>query len=292
MGLKEVLSKLKLVEVSEPAAAGSGGSSAAAGRTGEIAQADSPELAELLRSLPPPKPIDESVLAKRRRAGAPTPAVSAASTGGAAAAAERSGRAAAAAGTSGGAATAAERSGGAATAAEPSDDELELPDFPSVYRAAGIGEPPHGFTAFKVLEMLQSPGLAELAPQAKASALAGFLKMNPGGPVAIGEIIQDAVRRDQALDRFEQFLQAKLAERQAAAERANAALQGEIDALAERHRATMAANARAVAELTARLSEWSAGKRVEERKLQAAVAPFVDGNPITTESADGSGRGS
>ena len=262
MGLKEVLSKLKLVEVSEPAAAGSGGSSAAAGRTGEIAQADSPELAELLRSLPPPKPIDESVLAKRRRAGAPTPAVSAASTG------------------------------GAATAAEPSDDELELPDFPSVYRAAGIGEPPHGFTAFKVLEMLQSPGLAELAPQAKASALAGFLKMNPGGPVAIGEIIQDAVRRDQALDRFEQFLQAKLAERQAAAERANAALQGEIDALAERHRATMAANARAVAELTARLSEWSAGKRVEERKLQAAVAPFVDGNPITTESADGSGRGS
>jgi hypothetical protein len=183
-------------------------------------------------------------------------------------------------------------SGGAAAAAEPSDDELELPDFPSVYRAAGIGEPPHGFTAFKVLEMLQSPGLAELAPQAKASALAGFLKMNPGGPVAIREIIQDAVRRDQALDRFEQFLHAKLAERQTAAARANAALQAEIDALTERHRATMAANAHAVAELTARLSEWSAGKRVEERKLQAAVAPFVDGNPITTESTDGSGRGS
>ena len=253
MGLKEVLSKLKLVEVSDP---GAGAPKApAAGRSRDAVQEDSPELADLLRNLPPPKPIDEAALAKRHRASASTPAVSAA-------------------------------------AAEPSDNELELPDFPSVYRAAGIGEPPHGFTAFKVLEMLQSPGLAELAPQAKASALAGFLKMNPGGPVAIGEIIQDAVRRDQALDRFEQFLQAKLAERQAAAERANAALQGEIDALAERHRATMAANARAVAELTARLSEWSAGKRVEERKLQAAVAPFVDGNPITTESADGSGRGS
>jgi len=263
MGLKEVLSKLKLVEVSDP---GAGAPKApAAGRSRDAVQEDSPELADLLRNLPPPKPIDEAALAKRHRASASTPAVSAA---------------------------AAERSGGAAAAAEPSDNELELPDFPSVYRAAGIGEPPHGFTAFKVLEMLQSPGLAELAPQAKASALAGFLKMNPGGPVAIGEIIQDAVRRDQALDRFEQFLQAKLAERQAAAERANAALQGEIDALAERHRATMAANARAVAELTARLSEWSAGKRVEERKLQAAVAPFVDGNPITTESADGSGRGS
>ena len=264
MGLKEVLSKLKLVEVSEPASAASA-SAATAGRNAAPGQADSVELEELLRNLPPPKPIDESTLARRRRAGsgasvAPQPA--AASTGRA-----------------------------AATDAA-ADTDLELRDFPAVYRAAGIGEPPHGFTAFKVLEMLQSPGLAELPPSAKASALAGFLKMNPGGPVAIGEVIQDAVRRDQALDRFEQFLQSKLAERQVAAERANAALQAEIDALSERHRAAMAANTRAVAELTARLAEWSAGKRVEERKLQSAVAPFVDGNPISTESAGGEIPGS
>lgn len=263
MGLKEVLSKLKLVEVSEPAAAGVDSPVAPpSGRAATGGATDSPELAELLRSLPPPKPIDDAALAKRRRAGAPTPA-----------------------GPAGPA-------GEAAAAAEISDDDLELPDFPAVYSAAGIGEPPHGFTAFKILEMLQSPGLAELPPQAKASALAGFLKMNPGGAVAIGEVIQDAVRRDQALDRFEQFLQAKLAERQAAAERANALLQAEIDALAERHRATMAANTRAISELAGRLSEWSARKRVEERRLQSAVAPFVDGNPISTESADGESRGS
>jgi len=259
MGLKEVLSKLKLVEVTEPGEAERDGPAAAASaRSPAGGPADSKELEELLRSLPPPKPIDEAALARRRRTG--TPAAEASAEG---------------------------RSGAAEGAAEGADDDLELPDFPSVYRAAGIGEPPHGFTAFKVLEMLQSPGLAELAPQAKASALAGFLRMNPGGPVAIGEIIQDAVRRDQALDRFEQFLQAKLAERQAAAERANAALQSEIDSLTERHRATMAANVRAISELTARLSEWSAGKRAEERKLQSAVAPFVDGNPISTDSATG-----
>lgn len=273
MGLKEVLSKLKLVEVTETAEAGSEAPAAASsGRPPAGGPADSREIEELLRSLPPPKPIDEAALAKRRRSAAATPAVAAPPAGGAAAAAKRSSE--------------------AASAAEPSEDDLELPDFPSVYRAAGIGEPPHGFTAFKILEMLQSPGLAELPPQAKASALAGFLKMNPGGPVAIGEVIQDAVRRDQALDRFEQFLQAKVAQRQAAAERANAQLQAEIDSLTERHRATMAANVRAVSELTARLSEWSAGKRLEERKLQSAVAPFVDGNPITTESADGAKPGS
>ena len=198
MGLKEVLSKLKLVEVSEPAAADlSATTPSPSGRGPGASRTSSPDLDELLRTLPPPKPIDESLLARGQRAGAKSSSAATASIA-------------------------------SSTSTTSSDSELELPDFPAVYRAAGIGEPPHGFTAFKVLEMLQSPGLADLPPQAKAAALAGFLKMNPGGPVAIGEIIQDAVRRDQALDRFEQFLHSKLAERRAAAERANTALQGEI----------------------------------------------------------------
>ncbi len=262
MGLKEVLSKLKLVEASEPAAPEQPAATLSpSGRGSGARRTSPPDLDELLRTLPPPPPIDESLLARGQRAGA------------------KSSSASSTAATS--------------SASSPaSGTELDLPDFPTVYRAAGIGEPPHGFTAFKVLEMLESPGLAELPPQAKASALAGFLKMNPGGPVAIGEIIQDAVRRDQALDRFEQFLHAKLAERKAAAERANAALQAEIDTLTERHRASMAANARGVSELAARLAEWSAGKRAEERKLQSAVAPFVDGNPISTDSAGAGSPGS
>jgi len=279
MGLKEVLSKLRLVEIHEPSAAAPAAGRATGGAPA-AGSSDGPELEELLRSLPPPKPVDEAALARRRRAPSAPPVGESPRSAAVTASGTDSGE-----GGSGG-------PGAVGGAGIPATDELELPDFPSVYEAAGIPDPPHGFTAFKVLEMLQSPGLAELPPQAKASALAGFLKMNPGGPVAIGEVIQDAVRRDQALDRFEQFLQAKVAERQAAVERANAQLQAEIDALAERHRATMAANSRAVGDLAARLSEWSAGKRVEERRLQSAVAPFVDGNPISTDSADGESRGS
>ena len=77
----------------------------------------------------------------------------------------------------------------------------------------------------------RAPELAALDAKAKAGALAGFLKMNPRGPVPIADIIQDAVRRDQALDQFEEFLRSKLAERAAAVERENAALQAEIDEL-------------------------------------------------------------
>ena len=112
----------------------------------------------------------------------------------------------------------------------------DVPPFADVYRAAGITDPPHGFTAFKILEILSSPEFSALPAAAKAGALTGFLKMNPTGPVPLAEIIQDAVRRDQALDRFDEFLRGKLAERASAFDRENARLQSEIDELVRSHR--------------------------------------------------------
>lgn len=230
MGLKEVLSRLKLVELSGPAA---GGRSA-----GASAPAQEPPLDELLAAVPPPAPIDERALG--------------------------------------------EVAGGEAT--------LEIPDFADIYRAAGIVEPAHGFTALKVHEMLSSAELAPLAPQAKAAALAGFLKMNPGGPVALGEIVQDAVRRDQALDRFAAFLAARLEERRAAVERENAQLQREIDELTRRHRATMEEGEKGLRSLAARVEAWGTAKRAEEQRLHDAIAPFVEKPPITIDPSAGGSR--
>ena len=236
MGLKDVLSRMKIVELAPPAASGP-----AAGRA--PASSDPPDVEALLASLPPPPPIDERALAaSAETAGAP---------------------------------------GGPAA----DGDAFQIPDFPSIYRAAGIADPPHGFTAVKVHEILHSPGLEPLDPKAKAAALAGFLKMNPAGPVPIADVVQDAVRRDQALDRFEELLSGKLAARAAEVERQNAALQAEIDELTRRNRELMEANRQALAAEEARIERFRAEKRAEERKLYEAVGPFVDGNPMTAEGA-------
>lgn len=148
-----------------------------------------------------------------------------------------------------------------------------IPDFAEIYRAAGLADPAHGFTAIKVLEILSAPEFSSLAPKAKAAALAGFLKMNPAGPVPIADVIQDAVRRDQALDQFERFLRSQLAERTGHLDAENAALQAQID----RNRAALDAERR-------RLEEWLAKKRAEERRLADAVAPFVEEPPISIGS--------
>jgi hypothetical protein len=161
-----------------------------------------------------------------------------------------------------------------------------IPDFEAIYRASGVSDPAHGFSAGKVLEILSSPDFASLDVRAKAAALAGFLRMNPGGPVPIADVIQDAVTRDQALDKFEEFLSRKLEARREQVAKENATLQAEIDALARRNQDRMDENRRTVEGEAQRLAEWQARKRIEEQRLFDAVSPFVEQNPVSVGGAD------
>jgi hypothetical protein len=169
----------------------------------------------------------------------------------------------------------------AAAPAEGGGDD-EVPDFPAIYKAAGVVDPPHGYSAYKVLEIFASPGFASLDLRAKAAALTGFLNMTPSGPVPITDVVQDAVRRDQALDKFEEFLRSKQGARAEQIEKDNAQLQAEIDEVTRRNREKMEANRIAIEAEQARLTRWLVLKRAEERKLYDAVTPFVEKNPIST----------
>ncbi|HEV8581124.1 MAG TPA: hypothetical protein VGX68_18830 [Thermoanaerobaculia bacterium] len=228
MGLKEVLSKMKIVELSPEEAASASASMAAGPPPGPPA-----DIRELLGTLPEPPVIDERKLA-------------------------------------------AESEGA---------EGDEIPDFPAIYRAAGVTDPAHGYSAYKVLEIFASPGFAALDARARAAALTGFLNMNPTGPVPVTDIVQDAVRRDQALDKFEEFLRRKQTERAEQIDKDNAQLQAEIDEVSRRNREKMEANRIALETDQARISRWLVMKRAEERKLFDAVNPFVEANPISTADA-------
>ena len=165
---------------------------------------------------------------------------------------------------------------------ESADDGGDIPDFAAIYRAAGVTDPAHGYTAYKVLDIFASPGFASLDARAKAAALTGFLNMNPSGPVPVTDIVQDAVRRDQALDKFEEFLRGKLTSRSDQTDKDNAQLQAEIDEVTRRNREKMEANRATLEAEQARFTRWLSTKRAEERKLFDAVNPFVEQNPIST----------
>jgi len=165
----------------------------------------------------------------------------------------------------------------------------DVPDFDSIYKAAGVKDQAHGFSAYKVLEILSSSEFSSMDIQAKASALSAFLKMNPTGPVPIAQIIQDAVARDQALDGFEEFLRKKLDAKRQDIDKENGKLQAEIDELTRRNKEKMDQNRRLLETERERLAGWQARKRIEERKLFDAVAPFVEENPVTLSGPAASG---
>jgi|SRR5215213_1430285 len=230
MGLKEVLSKMKLVEMEPSSMPPEMPSRPPLGAPLSGVPSGPPkDIREILGTLPEPPAIDEKKLEEE--------------TGG---------------------------------------DGDEIPDFVAIYRAAGVSDPAHGYTAYKVLEIFASPGFTALDTRAKAAALTGFLNMNPTGPVPITDVVQDAVRRDQALDKFEEFLKSKLAAKAGQIEKDNAALQAEIDEVSRRNREKMDTNRIALETEEARLARWQVIKRSEERKLFDAINPFVEANPIST----------
>ena len=100
--------------------------------------------------------------------------------------------------------------------------------------------------------------------------------------VKVTEIVEDAVRRDRALDTYERVLQKSLEDLRAKTAAENQQIEDEI--------------AQRVAELRARIDEnnkrtkreqdeflaWQARKHQEEETIATAVSYFVSENPITT----------
>jgi len=150
--------------------------------------------------------------------------------------------------------------------------------FDQIYQAAEIGTPQHGYTILKIARMLQSEHLQGLPQEVKRSSI--LVALEAAG-AKIEEVIQDAVRRDRALDSFEKVLQKSRDEVEAAKIDENRKIEAEMNAMLANYRARIQANNDAVAKENTRFSSWQAKKQQEERTIADAVSYFVSENPIT-----------
>lgn len=156
-----------------------------------------------------------------------------------------------------------------------------------IYASAGIQPPAHGFTVYRLIEMLEGEEFRGLDAPTRAKVIAGVLKRLPTGAVEVEDIVRDAAARDRALDAFECFLSDRVVRQEKEAEEKNAALQQQIDELTIANTQLMEANRAAVAQEQARLERWRARKREEEDRLFSAVAPFAERNPVTRDESPG-----
>ena len=154
--------------------------------------------------------------------------------------------------------------------------------FQQIYDAAEIRTPAHGFTIFKIADMLKSEHIRSLPVDIKRSSV--LLALDAAG-VKVDEVIQDAVRRDRALDTFEAVQQRALEQMEARKTEDNQKLQQEADRVLQELRGRIQSNNDEVAKERERMQTWRLQKQKEEQRIAEAVGPFVTQNPITTGPA-------
>jgi hypothetical protein len=151
--------------------------------------------------------------------------------------------------------------------------------FTEIYAAAEIATPPHGYTVLKVSEMLQSPHIKDLPAEVRRSSI--LVALDAAG-VKVANIVEDAVRRDKALDAFERIQQKGLDDFEAAKLDENRKLQAELDKLTAEYKARIQANTDAAAKRRESFAGWRVQKQIEEQTIADCVGYFVSENPITT----------
>jgi hypothetical protein len=151
--------------------------------------------------------------------------------------------------------------------------------FADIYKAAEIPDPPHGYSILKIAEMLQSEHIRSMPLEVRKSSV--MVALDAAG-VDIKDVIQDAVRRDRALDTFEHVQEKAVTELEGRKTQENTQLQAEIDKFVSAQRAKIQANNDEVTREKERFFGWRLKKQQEEKKISDAVAPFVSENPIST----------
>ncbi len=151
--------------------------------------------------------------------------------------------------------------------------------FDQIYKAAEIPPATQGYSILKVSQMLESEHIRNLPSEVKKSSV--LVALEAAG-VDIKEIIQDAVRRDRALDGYERVQQRALQELESQKSRENSEIQSQIDKYLTEQRAKIQANNDDVSREKERFTGWRLKKQQEEKKIADAVGYFVAENPITT----------
>jgi hypothetical protein len=109
--------------------------------------------------------------------------------------------------------------------------------------------------------------------------------------VKIAAIIEDAVRRDRALDTYERIMQKSFDELITAKEAENRQIETEINERIKELREQIALNKTEIDREQQQLLAWRTSKRAEEQRIADAVTYFVSENPITTGTAPATTKG-
>lgn len=176
----------------------------------------------------------------------------------------------------------------AAGQASAAEGGIKLPVILSigqVYEKALIKPDAGGFDITRVEQMLSNPEIADLPVEIRARSVKMALSSMGKD---LRSVLEDAARRDKALDDYQVYLQHRTEQVEEQVTAANAALQKEIEAFTQAKNELMLQNKALYEQARNALSSFSTAKEFEEKRLFEIVAPFVSAgeNPVIISGGD------
>jgi len=149
-------------------------------------------------------------------------------------------------------------------------------DFEQIYQNAAVKPPDLPYSILKVVEMLGSPHLKGMTPDAKRCAL---LMALDAASVGIENLLQDAMVRQRALNDYAEKQQEKLSRYEAQKAEENRTIQAELDRITSQYMARIQANVDEVARQQDGLLAWQKRKQEESQRIADSAAYLVpEGN--------------
>jgi hypothetical protein len=156
--------------------------------------------------------------------------------------------------------------------------------FDGIYQAAPANQPRAVYTILKVIEMLNSPHLSGMGPEAKRGSLLMAL-------AAVGaettDILHDAMLRQRALNEYEEAQQRKLAAFEAAKAEENRTIQAELEQIKSEFVTRIQANISQVASCQDAFRIWQKTKQKELNAIADAATYCAPAESRTDNRTEG-----
>jgi hypothetical protein len=143
-----------------------------------------------------------------------------------------------------------------------------LETFDEVYLNAGIRATGKNYTILKIADMVNSRHLADMTAESKRNSL--MMALEAAG-AEIGDLLQDAVTRNRALDEYEEERQEEVRKFEAIKAEENNKLHAELERLTSQYMSRIQANSDQVAHEQDNLRRWQKRKLQESQRITDAA---------------------
>ena len=149
-----------------------------------------------------------------------------------------------------------------------SDPPARLLSYDDIYHAAGIMDPRSGYGIRKVVEMLNSERIRDLAEDIKRASV--LMALDAAG-ASVGDLLQDATRRQQALNTYEDGQRKQLEEFETRKAHENTQIEAEMQRITAHYAERIQQNKDEATKHKEALHNWQMAKQHESQRISEVI---------------------